>query len=217
MQSDAPTINIQRDVSQQLLKWEEDAERMMIEESVMNQLNAGTEEVSPQRPISRANDQLLSSEEERERLILGEFLCDFGDIVKGNQRRRAFKITNIGYLTISFDLPKQLLKDSPFTIEPDKAKKVAGFPRHESVQFKVICQTNDNTPLGPIELSLPIDIKDGPSYRLIMRANIVTPDVSISGDRLDFGKVIGKLNPLSLYLIFSQWGDARLCLFNSII
>lgn len=40
---------------------------------------------------------------------LATYVCDFGNIVRGNQRRRSFKVTNYGYLPISFDLSKSKL------------------------------------------------------------------------------------------------------------
>ena len=39
-----------------------------------------------------------------ERVNLGKFACDFGNIVKGTHKTRSFKITNSGSLPISFDI-----------------------------------------------------------------------------------------------------------------
>lgn len=76
------------------------------------------------------------------------------------------------------------MKDTGFSIEPDKVKKLTGFPKHESVVFKVTCQTTEILDVGSIiETSMPLEIKDGPTYRLLFKATIVTPDVTLSMEK----------------------------------
>lgn len=74
-------------------------------------------------------------------------------------------------------------KGSPFTIEPEKAKKLAGFPKHESVIFKVSCQSTETNETGLVETIAPVDIENGPIYKLVFRANIVTPELVVSASQ----------------------------------
>lgn len=44
--------------------------------------------------------------------------------------------------------------------------------------------------LGPAEVKLPLQIKGGSTYELILKANIVVPEVNINLDKVDFGKIL---------------------------
>ena len=49
--------------------------------------------------------------------ILARYVCDFGNMIVGTQKKKTFKITNTGGVPASFDLRKAVLQGSPFTIE----------------------------------------------------------------------------------------------------
>ena len=76
------------------------------------------------------------------------------------------------------------------------------------------CHTDDeNVKIGPVEVVFPIDIKDGPSYKILIKANVVTPEVSISSEKLDFGRVL--IGHCKVFIYFILVKHSRLLLLNS--
>lgn len=61
-------------------------------------------------------------------LILSQYICNFGNVVKGKSPRMKFDVMNRGFLNISFIIPK--LKGTPFFIEPDRVKDLPGTSFH---------------------------------------------------------------------------------------
>lgn len=57
-------------------------------------------------------------------LILSQYICNFGNVVKGKSPRMKFDVMNRGFLNVSFLIPK--LKGTPFFIEPDRVKDLPG-------------------------------------------------------------------------------------------
>jgi hypothetical protein len=72
----------------------------------------------------------------------------------------------------------------------DAAIKLAGAPECQSteVTFTVLA-TSKSVPAGPLEVTLPLQIKGGPAVLLTLRALLVVPEVVPSISVLDFGTV----------------------------
>jgi hypothetical protein len=97
-------------------------------------------------------------------------------------------MTNVGQLPVSFSLDVKQLKLHGFTIEPSKVTRVAP---EETKTFTITYTTNKKTmSLGPTRMVLPITIKDGLMYHLILKANLTTPDITFSSEAVDFGRVL---------------------------
>src|SRR5208283_4456344 len=76
-------------------------------------------------------------------------------------------------------------------VERVKKLQYHGDVKKEFVEVKVACRTDDEgIKIGPVEVVFPIDLKEGPSYRIIFKAVVVTPEVSISNEKIDFGRVL---------------------------
>jgi hypothetical protein len=127
---------------------EQEAERLLIKEYVETLQNhvdghmSTKPVVSPRGDLPVAGDAVENSAEQEDQhqpevslevalpsapkgLVLSRYVCNFGNVVKGQQKRRTFRVTNKSYFPVSFDLPK-LLKGTVFAVEPDKAKRLAG-------------------------------------------------------------------------------------------
>lgn len=85
---------------------------------------------------------------------------------------------------------KQTLEAFGFGMVPEAAIKLTGSPECQSreVTFTVLAAKSWVAP-GPLELTLPLQIKGGPAVLLTLRALVVVPDVVPSSSVLDFGTV----------------------------
>ena len=60
---------------------------------------------------------------------------------------------------------------------------------NSSVLFNVVYATRKNAKFGKVKNVVPIDVKYGPSYAIEFIANLTIPELAMSTDNLDFGKV----------------------------
>jgi len=119
--------------------------------------------------------------------VIARHLADFGHVVVGQSKKRVFRVTNMSQTgPLSFVFDKNTLAGTGYSIEPEK---VVRLPEHESVSFTVTFVAKKQLPLGPKELELPIEIKNGPPTLLILKANVTVPEVTVSVDKLIFGTV----------------------------
>lgn len=121
-----------------------------------------------------------------ESISLATYLCDFGDVVVGSTRRKSFRLTNVGRLPVTFNFDKKLLAQAGIAIEPDKAQKVMP---HASSFFTVVFATRKNAKFGRQRYLVPVDVKGGPSYMIEFSANLTIPELAMSSETVDFGKV----------------------------
>lgn len=96
-----------------------------------------------------------------------------------------------GHVTqVSFQLNKAYLEAYGLSIDPEFVSKLQGAPEYESVDLALSLNTNKcRTPNGVLDLVLPIDIKYGPAILVSVRAHIITPELKLSHEALDFGEV----------------------------
>lgn len=118
--------------------------------------------------------------------ILSQFVLDFGNVVVGTHKIKRFSVTNIGHGPASFQLDKNLASSRGFQIEPER---VVRLPEKQSVEFTVTFHARKNIEMGLHMAQLPIVIKNGPPCIAMVRALVTVPDLSISTDSLDFGKI----------------------------
>lgn len=121
-----------------------------------------------------------------ESISLATYVCDLGNVVVGSTKKRSFRLTNVGKLGVTFNLDKKLLTQAGLTIEPDKVQKL--MPNCSQL-FNVVYTTRSNAKFGRQKFVVPFDVKGGPSYQLEFVANLTIPELSMSSDLIDFGKV----------------------------
>jgi len=79
----------------------------------------GKSTISPQELMSKSSIGFHI-----ENLILTNYVCDFGHMVVGTSKKRSFRLTNVGWLPLTFNFDKKLLGAIGITIEPDKVQKL---------------------------------------------------------------------------------------------
>jgi hypothetical protein len=125
--------------------------------------------------------------EKKDDFIIARHVSDFGHVVLGQTRKRAFKITNTsanGQLSWVFD--KNLLAGTGFSLEPEK---VVRLPEGQAVSFNVTFSAKKNFALGEREVIVPLEVKNGAPMIIILRANVTVPELTVSQDAVDFGAV----------------------------
>ena len=121
-----------------------------------------------------------------ENINIANYVCDFGNVVVGSTKKKTFRLTNVGKVPVSFNFDKKILTMAGIAIEPDKAQKVLP---NSSILFNVSYATRKNSKFGKVKHIVPIDVKSGPSYNIEFTANLTIPEIGMSTDNLDFGKV----------------------------
>lgn len=55
-------------------------------------------------------------------LVIANYICDFGHMVVGTSKKRAFRLTNVGKLPLTFSFDKKLLQSVGLAVEPEKVQ-----------------------------------------------------------------------------------------------
>lgn len=125
-----------------------------------------------------------------EGISIATYICDFGNVVVGNPQKKSFRLTNCGRLPVVFNFKKEALQKANISIDStDKNNKILP---NCSALFNVTLTTharNTKNKFGRMREIVPIEIKGGPQYDIEFRANLTQPELSMSSENLDFGKV----------------------------
>lgn len=93
-------------------------------------------------------------------------------------------------LQVQFVVDKQTMESFGFSMVPEAAIKLAGAPDCQSTELTVtVMAAKGWVQPGPLELTLPLQIKGGPAVLLTLRAVLVVPEVALKEMYLDFGIV----------------------------
>ncbi|KAJ3270503.1 hypothetical protein HDV01_007759 [Terramyces sp. JEL0728] len=119
-------------------------------------------------------------------ILLCEYICDFGTVVKNSTTKKTFWITNSSNQPVSFNLNKSVLSVSGFTVEPEKVKNL---PPGEKLEFTVIFSAKVDE--NECFLQLPVSIAGGPTVNINLKVAIAIPELKVSeDDTVDFGELL---------------------------
>jgi hydrocephalus-inducing protein len=179
---------------------EAEAERMCLVQAITDfaSQNQRRIELPLEDSKSMAESRRLDGTMKRLSTLIGDnqpqcanYVLDFGNIILGQSRKRQFNVSNIGFPAVSFELDKRACNAAGFEVEPDKVGKLPGLPEPEGIDMTVIFQTHPKyTSLGVVELDCPLDIRNGPPVSVLMRANVTVPDIELTTETLDFGRLL---------------------------
>jgi hydrocephalus-inducing protein len=123
-----------------------------------------------------------------DKVVLASFVLDFQNIVLGSSKKRQFKIKNTNKFTqMQFTIDPRVYKPMGLTISPDRPTKLNP---QESQTITVTYQTKKSLKSGKNRLMVPIEVKNGPKYNLMVMANLTVPEIFVENKNIDFGKVI---------------------------
>ena len=142
------------------------------------------------RSIAAADDKSVRGDASNganiENISIATYVCDFGNVVVGSTKRRPFLMTNVGKLQVAYGFDKRAMQEAGIEIITDK---VARLGLNSSEHFEVKYTTRKSAKYGPTKHIIPIDVKGGPSYAIKVTANLTIPELSMSEEQVDFGKV----------------------------
>lgn len=125
----------------------------------------------------------------RSDFILSTYVLDFGNIIRGSFKKRVFSVVNTGFGAASLSFDKRGLGSAGFTIEPDRIARIPGHPQNEAFPVEVSLQTK-GLEEGQFERVVQMQIRNSPPAQLLLRANVIVPEVTLSSQRLLFNNVV---------------------------
>lgn len=121
-------------------------------------------------------------------LVIARYVCDFGNVIIGQTKKKVFKITNAstsGQLSWAFD--KKNISASGFSIEPDKVMKLE---ENGSVDFVAKFFARTQQKIGPKSFILPMENPGYPTIHLVFTANVCLPEIEMTTAEVNFGKIL---------------------------
>ena len=121
-------------------------------------------------------------------IVSAQYLCDFGNVIIGQTRKRTFKITNVtNGVVLNFDLDTKAISSSGFSVDPEKVVKLA---ENDNVDFTLKYFARKQQKLGRKNSVLPLLIKGAPTINLLLSANVCMPDIELSSELVEFDRVL---------------------------
>ena len=121
-------------------------------------------------------------------VVVANYLCDFGNVIIGQTRKRGFRVTNtslVGQVNFVFDT--SLIANNGFSIEPNKVAKML---ENESADFVVKLTARTTMKVGKKMSVLPLINKGSPTLNIVLVGNVCIPEIDLSSDTIHMDKVI---------------------------
>ncbi|CAE6909356.1 HYDIN [Symbiodinium natans] len=115
------------------------------------------------------------------------YICNFGHIPLGQISARKINIHNCCAEAVSLFLDKKLLRENGFLVEPESIKPLA---KGKSFMLQVSATRGRDEPEGTVELEWNLPVRGGPNYKIQLVADFVLPDLVLSTESIDFGRII---------------------------
>lgn len=160
----------------------------LMEKSVDEKKIDSTLSVNADPSIFAGLQYFIAKNIELKRIVSAQYLCDFGNVIIGQTKKRVFKITNAtNGMVLNFDLDTKAISSSGFSVDPDKVVKLA---ENDSVDFTLKYFARKQQKLGRKNSVLPILIKGAPTINLLLSANVCMPDIELSSELIEFDRVL---------------------------
>ncbi|XP_064242784.1 hydrocephalus-inducing protein homolog isoform X2 [Passer domesticus] len=135
-------------------------------------------------PKSRFPDKELCQSLVKVELL--EYVLDMGPVLKGYTETHTLKITNPGQIPVSFQANGSVLQDTGFSVDLDQKN---GLPPKHTMAFDVRFESA-HRPQGDVEVVLPIEVTQGPTYNIRLRATVLELSLNLSKNRLQFSDIL---------------------------
>ena len=144
--------------------------------------------LQPQRLMKFA--KVLSKYSAKPLVAAGEYVLDFGSVVKGTQVTKHVRVQNISTHGVVVNLDKALLEAYGLVMKPDKLSKLPGLPEVTCLDIGLCLNTNmSHVVPGKIDFYVPLQVQSSPPVIINVRADIATPEVVCSEHNFQFGRV----------------------------
>ncbi|CAD7939993.1 unnamed protein product [Amoebophrya sp. A120] len=140
-------------------------------------------------------------------VVAASYVCDFGYIILGHSKKKNIILHNVYHDTVQFEIKKKELEAYGFLVEPANAKTIPALdkitltceaysasPEEDAATAVAKGGKDANDPLvqgeGPVSFSWKIPVKNGPQYEVHLKAFFVLPEIVVSNEFIDFGRVL---------------------------
>ncbi|CAE8631652.1 unnamed protein product [Polarella glacialis] len=151
---------------------------------------------APERPqLTRSNSMSPSKKSkagkkdliEQPTVTAAYYVCDFGHIPLGNVCKRTVDVYNTCSEPVTLTIDKKALKEMGFLIEPENIKPVQP---GKALKLEVSATRAKEESETTVELEWNLPVKGGPNYKVKLVADWVLPELVLSSESIDFGRII---------------------------
>ncbi|XP_030621187.1 hydrocephalus-inducing protein homolog [Chanos chanos] len=159
-----------------------EVERLLVKKNAMATLDP-----SNHLDYRETSGSTIKWRKELNRFQLPEYILDFGFVIHGSAPTHIVRVTNTGPMPVSFRADCRPLAGTGFSTELDRVKNL---PHCETETFEVRFDPRGaNLDLGEISAVLPIQVVRGPAVKVLLRAVVTMPSLTVSTDTLQFDSV----------------------------
>ncbi|GIQ87373.1 hypothetical protein KIPB_009403 [Kipferlia bialata] len=133
------------------------------------------------RPRSRAASRLLGGPALAAPPILSRYVIDFGPVLKGSQATTSFVVKNLSAVggSVSLEFDRQEITQRGMSFDPYQIKKL---PPGDKITVTATLQgkSTEAMPLGPVEFSLPMQLRSGAAVMFTVKAVVARPALLVT-------------------------------------
>ncbi|XP_028304635.1 hydrocephalus-inducing protein homolog isoform X2 [Gouania willdenowi] len=182
-----------------------EVDKLLVKESALKQC-ANLQELRDAQGLFKNGNKIR-------RLVLPEYVLDFGYVILGKVVSHSVKVINSGLIPVSFQLDCRQLAGTGFKAELERVKDL---PCGETHTLTVMLDTRGaDVQMGNVSATMAIQIMFGPTVQLRMSAVVTMPAASASVDVLHFETVqcgMCQMRTIQLFnhgLLPCQWNMAE--------
>jgi len=128
----------------------------------------------------------MGKKKEPPQVTAAYYYCDFGHIALGQTMKRQIGLFNCSLEPVFITIDKRLLREQGFLVEPDNLNKLP--PRTMTNIYVKATPPSEEEGVASLEWNLPV--KGGPNYKIQLTADFVLPDLVLSTESIDFGRLL---------------------------
>jgi hypothetical protein len=117
----------------------------------------------------------------------GYYVCDFGHIALGQTSKKQIAVHNCCSETVVVTIDKKLLRENGFLVEPEHVRPL---PPGKMQMLQVTATRSKEEDEKNIQLEWNLPVRGGPNYKIQLIADFVLPDLIMSSDFIDFGRIL---------------------------
>lgn len=143
---------------------------------------------STQRMTMRGTTMSKSVQRKKEppQVTAAYYYCDFGHIALGQTMKKQIGIFNCSLEPVVITIDKRTLREQGFLVEPENISKLP--PRAMTNIYVSATRPREEEGIAELEWNLPV--KGGPNYKIQLTADFVLPDLVLSTETIDFGRLL---------------------------
>ena len=159
--------------------------------------------------MSQKKASVFSALFEKADLVLSTYVLDFHHVGRNQSQKKFFNITNNGKVSLSFSFDKTSMEERGYFIDSDKPVTLKPDDKHViGIQFKAPKNLSVET---VIETALIVQASHGIRSKIILRATVNCPSITLSSSSIDFGDVFAgqkksfKLKVKNTSSVLTEW------------